>query len=288
MAMSIRVRLAGVLFTGAVVFGAGCAQTGTAANAARSATPPVSSPPVSAAAVSPTASAPSATPGPAGGSAAPASPSPAPATQRPTIRFGAHNGDVKALQERLRALHYDPGTIDGRYGQATQLALFAFQKVNRLRLNGTVGASVWKALDAPRTPASLVRGGADDRVEIDLSRQLLYVYRDGEIALISHTSSGGGYEFCTTDPGTTNKRCRNAVTPTGDYETGHRVEGWDKGPLGSLYKPVYFNGGIAVHGYPSVPLKPVSHGCVRVPMSTADLFQKLVGTGVDVHVRRPV
>ncbi|GAA2100175.1 hypothetical protein GCM10009780_49450 [Actinomadura alba] len=270
------------------MFGAGCAQTGTAANAERSVSPPVTSPSVSAAAVSPSTGAPSAKGIPAGRSAAPAAPTPAPVTERPTIKFGEHNADVKALQERLRKLHYDPGAADGKYGQATQLALFAFQKVNRLKLNGTVGASVWKALDAPRTPAPLVRGGADDRVEIDLSRQLLYVYRDGEIALISHTSSGGGYEFCTTDPGATSQRCRHAVTPTGDYQTGRRVEGWDKGPLGSLYKPVYFNGGIAVHGYPSVPLKPVSHGCVRVPMSTADLFQKLVGTGVDVHVRGSV
>jgi peptidoglycan hydrolase-like protein with peptidoglycan-binding domain len=286
MAMSIRVRLAGVLFTGGAMFIVGCAQTGTAESAGPSSSPPAMSPSMSATAVGPSAGVPAAKRAPGGASATPASPAPTPVAPRPTLRFGAHNADVKALQERLRALRYDPGTIDGKYGQTTQLALFAFEKVNRLKFNGTVGGPVWNALDAPKTPSPLVRAGEDERVEIDLSRQLLYVYRSGELALISHTSSGGGYKFCTTDPGATTPRCRHAVTPTGDYQTGRRVAGWDNGPLGNLYKPVYFNGGIAVHGYPSVPLKPVSHGCVRVPMHTADLFQKLVGTGVAVHVRR--
>jgi peptidoglycan hydrolase-like protein with peptidoglycan-binding domain len=211
---------------------------------------------------------------------------PAAARHRRTLKFGDRNADVKALQERLLALHYDPGTADGGYGQTTQLALFAFEKVNRLKLTGTVGAGVWKALAAPRTPKPLVRDSAKERVEIDLSRQLLYVYRGGRVVLISHISSGGGYRYCAKDPGSDTPRCRYALTPTGDYLTGRRVGGWDTGPLGGLYKPVYFNGGIAVHGLPSVPLEPVSHGCVRVPMHTADVFQKLVGDGVVVHVRR--
>jgi peptidoglycan hydrolase-like protein with peptidoglycan-binding domain len=262
MAMSIRVKVAKVVVAGGAVLVAAAAQAGMAEHLGQSASAAVTSPRAASATV------------------------PATGTQPRTLRFGDSNADVTKLQERLRALHYDPGTVNGRYGQPTQLALFAFEKVNRLSLNGTVGDTVWKALDAPRSPQPLVRGGEKERVEIDLSRQLLYVYRGGKIVLISHISSGGDYRFCTTDPGAKTPRCRRSVTPTGDYLTGRRVGDWDKGPLGSLYKPVYFNGGIAVHGLPSVPLTPVSHGCVRVPMHTADLFQQLVGTGVAVHVRR--
>lgn len=29
---------------------------------------------------------------------------------------------------------------------------------------------------------------------------------------------------------------------------------------------MYFRGGFAIHGYPSVPAYPASHGCVRIPM----------------------
>ena len=44
------------------------------------------------------------------------------------------------------------------------------------------------------------------------------------------------------------------------YRYGRRVEGWRDAPLGRLYNPVYFNGGIAVHGAGSVPDRPASHG----------------------------
>ena len=37
-----------------------------------------------------------------------------------------------------------------------------------------------------------------------------------------------------------------------------------------MYRPRYFNGGIAVHGYGSVPPYPASHGCVRVSLAAMD------------------
>jgi hypothetical protein len=54
--------------------------------------------------------------------------------------------------------------------------------------------------------------------------------------------------------------------------------------LGSLYNPVYFNYNIAVHGAILVPLKPASHGCVRIPMSVARYFPALVAYGDRVYV----
>lgn len=225
------------------------------------------------------------TPPPAAGSASPA-PTPTPPEERRKLKPGAHNADVRALQERLDELNYDPGKIDGKYGPTTQMAVWAFEKVNHIKPSGTVGTRVWRALADPRTPKPLTKKHEDDRVDIDLKHQYLVVYKDGAPALISHISSGGGYYYCAKDPGSDKPRCRYAVTSTGDFRTGRRVNGWDDGPLGHLYNPVYFNGGIAVHGYPSVPLGPASHGCVRIPMHTADLFPKLVGTNVPVHVRR--
>jgi lipoprotein-anchoring transpeptidase ErfK/SrfK len=51
-----------------------------------------------------------------------------------------------------------------------------------------------------------------------------------------------------------------------------------------MYYPSYFSGGYAIHGSPSVPAGPVSHGCVRIPMSAAiGFFQRNpVGTPVTV------
>ena len=66
-----------------------------------------------------------------------------------------------------------------------------------------------------------------------------------------------------------------------------RVNAWDSGSLGSLYRPQYFNGGIAVHGYTSVPSTPASHGCVRVSLPAMDNLWGVggiqVGTSVMVY-----
>ncbi|MEU6035115.1 L,D-transpeptidase family protein [Actinomadura sp. NPDC047616] len=207
--------------------------------------------------------------------------------QRPTLKLGSKGDAVRQLQTRLKQLHYDPGTADGRFGTSTQMAVWAFQKVNRLAVNGTVDAGVWKALDAPRQPQPLTKRREADRVDVDLTRQYLVVYKDGRLRLISHVSAGSGERFCTTDPKTKKEHCRHAVTPTGDYRTQRRIDGWRVAPLGRLYNPIYFNGGIAFHGAPSVPDHPASHGCVRLPMHIAEYFPKIVANGVAVHVRRP-
>ena len=60
--------------------------------------------------------------------------------------------------------------------------------------------------------------------------------------------------------------------------------GWGKSPLGQLYQPYYFDGGIAVHGYTSVPTRPASHGCTRIPMHIAEYFHTLVHVGDPVYV----
>jgi lipoprotein-anchoring transpeptidase ErfK/SrfK len=36
-----------------------------------------------------------------------------------------------------------------------------------------------------------------------------------------------------------------------------------------LYYPTYINRGVAIHGSRSVPPRPASHGCIRIPMSVA-------------------
>jgi lipoprotein-anchoring transpeptidase ErfK/SrfK len=78
--------------------------------------------------------------------------------------------------------------------------------------------------------------------------------------------------------------CEDANTPSGDYAFYEFRPGWDKSPLGQLYNPYYFNKGIAVHGYDSVPTTPASHGCVRIPMHISEYFHDLVHNGDAVHV----
>jgi len=221
-------------------------------------------------------------------SASPTSPTPTPTpTRRRRLKPGAKGPDVKELQRRLKELHYDPGKIDGKYGASTEMAVWAFQAVNRMKKKSTIGASFWKALDDPKRPRPVAKKREKERVDVDLKRQYLVLYKNGEPRLISHISSGSGEYYCAKDRGATVPRCRYATTGTGDFRTGRRFAGWETSPLGRLYNPIYFNGGIAFHGALSVPKYPASHGCVRMPMHIAEYFPDLVGTGVPVHVRRP-
>ncbi|GGL09278.1 hypothetical protein Sme01_00200 [Sphaerisporangium melleum] len=204
-----------------------------------------------------------------------------------TLRLGAKGAAVKDLQSRLRELGYLPGKIDARYGGATQSAVWVFQKVQGIRPTSTITARTWRALESPRAPRVLVPNGRPDRVEIDLTRQVAVLYRGGEVRLITHVSSGSGIPYCETATwqGKAQRFCGSARTPTGDYKTTWRRSGWHRSYLGQLYNPIFFNGGIALHGALSVPLYPASHGCVRLPMHVAEILPGLLGTGVPVHVR---
>ena len=207
---------------------------------------------------------------------------PSPSASPRTLVLGMHGPDVTQLQVRLTALHYYPGPPDGRFGQNTLEALWAFQAVQGLPVTGTAGPATREALRLPRQPTALVPAGGNLRVEIDLSRQILVLYRSGQVTLISHISSGGGYYYCSPSG------CGYAVTPTGDFRTTVFMPGWVTVPLGEMYDPVFFIGtSYAIHGSPSVPLQPVSHGCVRIPMIVAGFFHSLVPVpGTPVYIRR--
>ena len=61
--------------------------------------------------------------------------------------------------------------------------------------------------------------------------------------------------------------------PGGVFEFYRQVEGIRESALGSMWNPVYFNYGIAIHGALNVPLKPASHGCIRIPLKISENLQ---------------
>lgn len=58
---------------------------------------------------------------------------------RRVIRIGNQGRDVQELQTRLKQLGYDCGKIDGKFGEKTKKALKAFQKKNKLTVDGICG-----------------------------------------------------------------------------------------------------------------------------------------------------
>ncbi|MBW3575620.1 MAG: L,D-transpeptidase family protein [Actinobacteria bacterium] len=192
---------------------------------------------------------------------------------------GAEGDQVAAIQRRLTELHFDPGAVDGVYGLGTVYAVQAFQKLHGMEPTGEVTPAVEAALADPRTPSPLMPDGGTERVEIDLPRQLLFLYKGDQLRLITHISSGNNKRYCA-DGG-----CGTAITPVGAHRFMWRYPGWRTSRLGKLYNPVYFTGGgVAVHGATSVPTYPASHGCVRIPMHIAEYFPSLVARGDAVYV----
>lgn len=211
---------------------------------------------------------------------------PAPSTTVPppvepeVLEAGVSGPRTQALQQRLHDLGYDPGPVDGQFGSKTTMAVWAWQKLHEQEPTGKVHAAEWEQIMMDANDfAPLVPAGAPDRTEIDLAKQVMVVWKAGRPTLVTHVSTGSGKRY--NEPGGSGV----AVTPTGDYAYTRQIEGWRQAPLGGLYKPVYFNGGIAVHGATSVPLRPASHGCVRIPMHIAEYFQDVVWLGMPVHVR---
>lgn len=194
------------------------------------------------------------------------------------LAVGAQGTDVLRLQERLVQLHYDPGTVDGRYGAETALAAMAFQKVWGLPRTGVADAGTMLALDGATDPAPLVPAGSLSRVEIDMARQVLFVWSDGQLVKILPVSTGSGKRYCE------GKVCGVAVTPLGDFRAERRIAGLHRSPLGVLYNPVYFHDGFAIHGSPSIPPYPASHGCVRVPIHSSRWIYDHVADGTPIHL----
>jgi lipoprotein-anchoring transpeptidase ErfK/SrfK len=205
----------------------------------------------------------------------------APAAPARALQPGMSGAAVKALQRRLAALKYYPGSIDGRFGTNTLEAVWAFYEVQGLPAHDYVSSAMKRALAHPRAPRVLVGHGEANRIEVSLSREVLVLYHNNHVELISHVSTGGHYYYCS------NGGCAVAITPTGNFKTVVFMPGWVQVPLGEMFNPVFFIGtAFAIHGDTDVPLAPVSHGCVRIPMDIAAFFHKLVHIpGEPVYIR---
>lgn len=190
-----------------------------------------------------------------------------------TLHVGSRSTAVARLNARLRALGYAT-SAGASFGEPTRHAVMAFQKVNGLERDGVAGARTLRALRAP-VPVAIGRG-AGDRVVIDLSDQVLLLVRGGRVRTIVNASTG--------TPDLADGR--GEATPVGTYRVGRKVRAVEHGPLGPMWWPSYFHGGIAVHGSPSVPAGPASHGCVRIPLHLAQSVSDAMRAGMTVQVRR--
>jgi hypothetical protein len=199
---------------------------------------------------------------------------------------GSRGPEVQAYEQRMADLHFDPGPVDDVYDQKTVYAVHTLQKLNDGNPTGRITESEVFALNWFHYRQPLVDQPEPNRTEVDITTQTLTLYETYQPKLLTTISSGSGENYCYDTPrdNPTSHVCEDANTPSGRFTFNEFRKGWDKSPLGQLYNPYYFNKGIAVHGYESVPTRPASHGCVRIPMHISEYFHDLVNQGDVVHV----
>jgi lipoprotein-anchoring transpeptidase ErfK/SrfK len=160
--------------------------------------------------------------------------------------------ELKQAQARLAEMAYGKG----------RNAVVAFQKYEGRKVTGQLSRVEVEAIMNASAPQP--RDPGYRHVEVDLDRQILLLIDDsGSVVKVLPVSTGS------------NKRYREkrmsglAYTPRGRFRIYSKLKGWRKSPLGLLYYPNYFSDGLAIHGNPSVPTTPQSHGCIRIPMSAS-------------------
>jgi lipoprotein-anchoring transpeptidase ErfK/SrfK len=127
-----------------------------------------------------------------------------------------------------------------------------------------VTAGPLHAQEQPATPAK--------RVEIDKTLQVLRAYEGDRLILESRVSTGRGNS-----------------TPNGSYRVQekqrmHYSRLYDNAPM--PYS-VQVSGHYFIHGFSSVPNRPASHGCIRLPLTgenPARVFYEWVEVGTPVEI----
>ena len=183
---------------------------------------------------------------------------------------GQVNLNVANLQRRLLALGYWVNRNDGVYDHVTVQAVMAFQKYMGFPPTGNLTDEQAFAMTVQSyKPAARSRTGT--LLEFDKARQILLFVQDGKVVYVVNGSSGNDIPYTEWDQVRGGNISGDAHTPVGRYKVSYGyAAGWEYGSLGALYRPRYFNGGIAVHGSNHIPDYPASHGCVRVSVTFMD------------------
>jgi peptidoglycan hydrolase-like protein with peptidoglycan-binding domain len=180
-------------------------------------------------------------------------------------------------EQLLANLGYWITKVDGASDDSTRQAVIAFQKVNGLKRTGILNDQFLEALREASRPTAKYSGAA--HVEIDITRQVIFLVNDdGQVTNVLSTSTGSGEKYLS------DGKWERAYTPRGKFTIARQIKGIRKAPLGTIYNPSYFNGGIAIHGSNSIPVTAASHGCARIPRFADKDFVEMVHIGMPVYV----
>ncbi len=198
-----------------------------------------------------------------------------PLLDRAIAAVGSRDGEETVrVQQRLLEAGFWLVAVDGDYGHTTKQAVMAFQKYYGLKATGKVDDNTALALTQVSTWPQARSTEQGTIVEVDKDRQVLMIVVNGRVLWVLNTSTGSGQWFLEQNQKDLTKwELGRSITDSGRFKINReRSNGWWAGDLGEIYRPKYFNGGIAIHGSRSIPNYPASHGCVRVSTAAMDMI----------------
>jgi len=184
--------------------------------------------------------------------------------------------EIKQAEGKLSELGYWTGPVDGVLDAATKQALIAFQKWEDRPITGKLTREELEAIRKGTAPQA--RDLGYEHVEVDIDRQILMLVSDDDRVRVLPVSTGNGKDFIE------HGEQSIAYTPRGRFVVYNKTFGWEDGQIGSVYYANYISGGVAIHGYLSVPAQAASHGCIRIPMFAARKVSELTPRGTIVLV----
>ena len=179
---------------------------------------------------------------------------------------GSPNEQATWVEQRLSDLSYRPGTIDGVYDSRTRMAVIAFQKWEGMTRDGVVSTAVINRLQTAGRPRPSRSGATNPWIEVNKTKQVLLYCKNGAVVWTLPVSTGSASV--------------GIVTPSGTFRVLRKT--LETSPR---YRPLYITTGLlAIHGYPSVPTYPASHGCIRTPTWDQDALYPLIPVGTYVYI----
>ena len=190
-------------------------------------------------------------------------------TRGATLRVGSRGPRVRGFLTGLRRLQIRVPSIGDTLTRGGADAVMAFQKAYGLPRTYVVSGDDWRKLDVAKTIRPRY-SSPYDHLEVDKRRQIMMLVRGGAVRALIAVSTGA-----------------TGNTPEGRFRIQQKhpfTLSFSGGAV--LYRTMGFYGNFAIHGYPSVPPYPASHGCVREPMWVADWVYDRSFVGERVYVYR--
>lgn len=175
-------------------------------------------------------------------------------------------GDIRWVEQRLAELSYRPGPVDGVFDAKTKGAVIAFQKWEGLSRTGQINSATWTRLQTATRPKPHRASAASQWIEVNKTKQVLLYCKDGAVYWTLPVSTGSASV--------------GIATPSGDRKVTRKTT-----EISPRYRPLYISTTLlAIHGYPSVPTYPASHGCVRTHTWDQDALWPLIPVGTPVYI----